>query len=207
MKRIIVILIVSTIMSAVPAAAADRENILMEPGRPANEISISYGGLSLPHMANIFGGILGTGLSGGYSKLDKASTVGAICLEYQRHLGRHIAVGGCIVEETVMLTFDKKTGETESGEPIYEEGDRQCNTFLTLMPSVKIPWFYREHVSMYSGFALGAWYNPNGGSSKFGFAGHVSAVGVDAGNSAVRAFAEIGFGFKGLALIGIRFSF
>lgn len=173
--------------------------------RPVNEISVSYGVISIPSIANVLAGVFGTAFTGGMAKADKISSTGAISIEYMNYLNSHIAVGGAIVEENTSIIFDSYSGKDEDGNTEYKEGEEQHYNFLTVMPVVKLPWFYREHFSMYSKLAAGLCVGTSNGDLSFG--AQVSPVGMDFGGKAIRGFAELGIGMQGMILGGLRWSF
>lgn len=205
MKRILSILAAS-IIAALPAFAAE-EGVEAKSGsvRPKNEVSVSYGTLSVPHIANILGGVFGTAFTGGLAKVDKIATSGAIGVEYMNYLNSHIAVGGCLTEECLTLSFDSYDGKDEDGNATYKDGEDQRNNYVTVMPAAKLPWFYYDHVSMYSKAGVGM--SVNTGSGDVNFALQVSPVGIDFGGKAFRGFAEVGFGMQGFLLAGLRWGF
>lgn len=172
---------------------------------PKNEVSISCGTLSLPHCAFIFAGIVGTTISGGMVKATDISTGGAVGLEYMRYLNRHIAVGGTYVGEKVSMTVESYDKKDENGNVIYKQGDAVLNNYVTLMPSVRLPWFYRDHFSMYTSLGAGVCANLSDKSAFLAF--QVNPVGMEIGGGNVRAFAEAGFGMKGLVTGGARIAF
>lgn len=194
---------------------------------PANEISVSYGRASVPGFVYTMGGVLGTAFTGGYARMSSSSaSTGAIGVEYMRYVHPHVAVGGLITYEDYLLGFDSRTGTDADGEAVYSKGPVQSHHTFTVMPSVKFPWFSRSHVSMYSklGAGLAFEYHPEvsvsgtdsegnrrteteEGGSQLSFAFQANPVGVDFGGDLARGFAEIGWGYQGLVMMGVRFRF
>ncbi|MCQ2134559.1 MAG: hypothetical protein MJY88_06290 [Bacteroidales bacterium] len=205
MKRILSILAAS-IIAALPAFAA-AEGVEAKSGsvRPRNEVSVSYGTLSVPHVANILGGVFGTAFTGGLAKVDKIATSGAIGVEYLNYLNSHIAVGGSIVEERLTLNFGSYDGKDEDGNATYKDGEDQHNNYITIMPTAKLPWFYYDHFSMYSKAGAGICVGTDSGDVTFGM--QLSPIGLDFGGKAFRGFAEVGFGMQGFLLAGLRWGF
>ena len=205
MKRILSIF-TALVIAALPAfAGSDGVETKSGSVRPKNEVSVSYGTLSIPHFANILGGVFGTAFTGGLAKVDKIATSGAIGIDYMNYLNSHIAVGGSIVEECLTLTFDSYNGKDEDGNATYKDGEDQHNNYVTIMPVAKLPWFYYDHFSMYSKAGAGVCVGTNTGDVTFGM--QLSPIGLDFGGKAFRGFAEIGFGMQGFLLAGLRWGF
>jgi hypothetical protein len=86
------------------------------------------------------------------------------------------------------------------------------------MPSVKFNWLRKDHFGMYSKLAAGVSLcnfkseneNKNSESeteNQVKFNWQASLIGIEAGGSRLRAFAELGFGEQGIGLLGIRYKF
>ena len=180
---------------------------------PANEVSLSVGVLSYPHMVMGFGGILASAFTAGNAEIDACNTVGAYSFEYMRYVHPHVAVGGIVTYEACRLKMVNKDGTPQ---------DSHWQHFMSAIPAVKFPWFSKEHVSMYSKAALGLMADVNEAYSttdsngeveetpsclniSLGF--QVTPVGIDFGGRSFRGFVETGFGVSGLVLGGLRYCF
>lgn len=203
MKRIL--LLAATIMLACTTLSAQQSNEFNYSGaaRPDfNEISLSYGYVTLNHLANSFGVILGAVIVAPLSNetfSDCAST-GLIGLEYMRYINSgRFAFGGLIGYEGIETSFKNK--ETQA---IRKAGEN----ILTVMPAAKVMWFNRAHVGMYSRAGVGASIAfVSGKSASCSLALQISPVGVDFGGKAVRGFVEAGFGTQGIINAGIKTCF
>lgn len=191
--------------------------------RPQNEVALSYGRASVPGIAMTLGGIFGTAFSFGLAAPEKMASTGAFSFEYFRYVHPRVAVGAVAAYENFILDFKTYAGKDEDGKAIYKSGgSRNHQHFLTIMPSLKVPYFCRQHVGLYGKVAVGAYWNYTEGYStfdsdgvetvhdptnKFSWAMQVTPIGVDFGGWAWRGFAELGFGMQGLISLGCRYSF
>ena len=88
------------------------------------------------------------------------------------------------------------------------------------MPAVKMDWLRRKHFGMYSKVALGATLRTEStdyddehkedemkSESNVHINCQVSLLGIEAGTTRLRAFAELGFGEQGTGLVGLRYKF
>lgn len=214
MKKTIVAITMSLLLVAMPVVAGNGETESVKTaGVPANEVSLCYGRVSLMHLAAGVGGVLGSSFSLGSQVMSSLNTTGAIGLEYFHYFAPHFALGGGLVGESLTMTFKKRvTDESgtavkdDQGNYVYEPGGSQTTNVLTVMPGFKFPWFYKEHVSMYSTLYAGVSMSL-GSDFSASFMGHASLVGVDFGNSQWRGFTEFGIGAKGLLNLGLRYNF
>lgn len=208
----------AALFATMPCFAQNIERTRVKTERPANEMSVGYGFVSVPDIALGFAGIFGTALTGGLARVHDISSTGTAALEYDRFLGRHVAVGGMVTLEHASITFDQYDGKDENGNNKYSPGSPQGTVFLSVMPVVKLPWFYKEHVSMYSkaGAGLATSFGGDKSSSSsdeasdkdsnISFALQASLVGIDFGSVKYRGFVELGFGMQGLVSFGFRYS-
>lgn len=173
-----------------------------------HEIGISYGALSNATW-QAFGEDLGTSMiSVGKVRYDDGKIFGALGLEYFYHVSPVIGVGALATytkETKDMYVFDEKSGEAK-------------NTFISVLPAVKFSWLRKKYLGMYSKVAAGVTFTSkkeeytrsdteNSSENKVNFNWQVSAFGLEAGSSYIRAFIELGVGEQGVALTGIRFKF
>lgn len=161
---------------------------------PANELGISYGGMNLPEFAMVIGGVLGEAFSLGHAEIEKLSSTGCVAAEYLRYVSPYIALGATATAEGFQLKFK-------------DSSDDGRTTFLSLMPTLKASWFRKEHFGMYSKLAAGAGASLNDKDSAMLFAFQVSPIGLEAGNAAVRGFAELGMGYQNFLCAGVRYCF
>lgn len=133
---------------------------------------------------------------------DQSSFVGPIGAEYYYHLTPAVAVGG------VAVFAHCKAEDEDTGEKDLKE------TFITLMPSVKINWLRKKHFGMYSALSAGVMFlslSSNEDDAKdetlSTFMFQATALGMEFGSSSIRGFAELGLGEKGLLCAGLRYKF
>lgn len=188
---------------------------------PANEVSLSYGRVSIPSFAYTFGGIFGAAFGFGSIKPEQMYSVGAISAEYMRYVHPHVAVGGGLTYEIYNLTFSHKVGTDEGGNAIYKADKPSLNHIVSIMPAVKFPWFSYPHVSMYSKVAGGFMVIHNPGytaekdgktetkdaSTQVNWAMQATPIGVDFGGTNFRGFVDLGVGMQGLIIAGLRYNF
>lgn len=204
MKRILNIIILSILISIFTGIESHAQTFVSRQGYefPANEISLSYGYITVPHIAYAFGGIFGTAFSLGLAKVSEINSTGAVALDYQRYVCRSVAVGAVLAYENCAIRFDSSDGE---GGTI--EGERQNSSIISIMPAAKFQWFNCRNVGMYSKLAAGAMMSISKDSSSVGFAFQLSPVCIDFGGCACRGFLEAGLGSQGLVQAGIRYCF
>ncbi len=192
-----------------------------------NELSISYGRVTIPSFAFVVGGVLATAFSFGLAEMDDYSSTGGISVGYYNYLNNHIAIGCDASFECISLGMKGYSGKDESGKSMYENKmDPNRNVFLSVMPGVKLPWFNRKHFSMYSKLNAGAMlqHSPKYEEYKEGtdgqavkevtaaqtsvsFACQIDPIGMEFGNISFRGFLELGVGMEGLMKLGFRYAF
>ncbi len=195
--------------------------------RPNNELSVSYGRVTIPSFAFFLGGVLGTAFSFGLAAMDEYSTTGCISAGYYNYLNNHIAIGCDASFECVSLSMKGYSGKDESGKATYENKmDPNLNTFLAVMPGVKLPWFNRKRLSIYSKLNAGAMmqFTPEtieykesadghpepdliAAKSSITFACQIDPIGMEFGGTSFRGFLEAGIGMEGLVKLGLKRSF
>lgn len=194
---------------------------------PANEFNLSYGRASLPSIAMVVGGSFATVFTFGLATMDRFWTTGTVTAGYYRYLNNHVALGGDVIYERLCLEMRSYSGKDENGNALYEnELTPHPNSFISVVPGVKLPWFNNSHFSMYSklnaGFAVA--YSPrvvtteegsdgqpeenvSEASTDFTYAIQFSPIGMDFGGQSFRGFIELGLGMQGLICGGIKYAF
>ena len=170
-----------------------------------HEVAISYGLWSNSEIIDAFENVGGI-LVG--ARFDNEKYFGPISAEYFYHTKNWLGVGGIFAygqyEQDVYLAKQK-------------DGVRK-NTYLTLMPAVKLDWLRKKHFGMYSKLAFGATlrsekYTSDTGSNKDESDSEVhvnwqaSLLGMEFGSPTFRGFLELGTGEQGIALVGLRYKF
>lgn len=173
-----------------------------------HEIGISYGFGSNSDIINGFGGGLGKALGGARS--ENRVRFGALSAEYFYHVSEVIGVGGILSYARYKEDVYWRSDDTKSGVDKLN--------YFTIMPSVKFNWLRKDHFGMYSKLAAGASLSniksesenknsESGTENKVHFNWQASLIGIEAGGSRLRGFAELGFGEQGIGLLGIRYKF
>lgn len=174
-----------------------------------HEVAISYGGLSTSQWVDIFETI--GGLMVGMN-LENEVVTGPISAEYFYHTKNWLGIGGIFVFGQSKQDVYSRITDSYFGS--------YTNTYLTLMPAVKMDWLRRKHFGMYSKVALGATLRTEStdyddehkedemkSESNVHINCQVSLLGIEAGTTRLRAFAELGFGEQGTGLVGLRYKF
>ena len=169
------------------------------------EVAITYGLWSNSEIIDAFENV-GGALVG--AKFENEKFSGPISAEYFYHVKNWLGVGGII-------------GYGQNKQDVYLLGDKDGeskNTYLTLMPAVKLDWLRKKHFGMYSKLAFGATlrsekYNSDVSSSKDDSDSEIhvnwqaSLLGIEAGSPTFRGFMELGTGEQGIFLVGVRYKF
>lgn len=175
-----------------------------------HEVALSYGCLSNSSFLSVYEDMLNILVTAGHGYLDDKAFIGPIGVEYFYRLNKVFSVGGIGVfamqNKDIMVEhsgLDQKIGSAHE-------------YFYTIMPAVKADWLRRPHFGLYSKLALGTTiYNErqkyDDGQKQNDAAATVawqaSVIGLEAGGSHLRGFAEFGMGEQGVALFGIRYKF
>lgn len=171
-----------------------------------HEVAVSYGALSNADLFSYLEDAFTVAASVGKVKYENEKFVGTFGVEYFYRVSNLFAVGGIAAYAT-------------QSKDIMAGGDKlgtMHDHFFSVMPAVKCDWLRRRHFGMYSKLGLGV--NILTDKQKFNdgetahdatatFAWQLSLVGLEAGSQNVRAFAELGCGEQGMALIGLRCKF
>lgn len=161
------------------------------------QISVSVGYISV---FDIFESITFGLISGlTQSEIDEMGSFATINLGYLYNLNKHWAVGA----ETTYQHFSAKFKDTSK--------DASTINHLTIMPAIRVYWFNKPTVAMYSKLCAGGSLvlsNSGDDSSVSGcFAAQLSPIAIEFGKNKIRGFVEAGLGMQGLANAGIRYSF
>lgn len=167
---------------------------------PANEVSLSYGYLTPIDFGMVLADAFMISFSLGYSSMDNIVFSGAVGAGYYRRVNKTFALGGLLAYEHFSYDTKNKEGEITSNTKMEN---------FSLLPSAKIFWFERPHVSMYSRFSAGATVLAanNGSDPEFGFMFHVSPIAIEAGGYNTRGFLELGLGVSGMISGGVKYRF
>ena len=170
-----------------------------------HEVAISLGVWSNSEIIDAFENV-GGALVG--ARFENEKFTGPISAEYFYHVKNWLGVGGILAYgqcEQDVYFVGKKDGVSK-------------NTYLTLMPAVKLDWLRKKHFGMYSKLAFGATlrnekYDSDSDSSKDDSDSEVhvnwqaSLLGMEFGGPTIRGFLELGTGEQGIALVGLRYKF
>lgn len=167
---------------------------------PSNEVSVSVGYATHPHVALTFGDAFGGIIDGDASP---ENSLGSYGLTYMHNFNNRFGVGA-----------------TTSYEYIYKnakDGKKYSENFFTVMPTARAYWFRHNKFGMYSRLAAGVALNCSKGYVKgtgeektqtdvlFGF--HLAPVSMEFGSNKVSGFLELGWGYQGVVNAGVKFGF
>ena len=202
-KSILAVAIALMMVSA-PVFAKSNDGSKQQIDFPKNEVSVGYGFMSYMPILSVLESMSTMGVAallGTNIDLTGVYSTGSISAEYMHHFGNHFALGGALSYESLSTTYLQE-GSTEAMESRV--------SVISILPSVKFPWFHKPHVDMYSKIALGCSImsdkGEEGGSSAM-FAGQLSPICIDFGGNAFRGFVETGFGIQGIFAGGVRYRF
>ena len=171
-----------------------------------NEISITYGQVTLPQFAYVMGGVLGVAFSLGHFTFENSRMLGSAGIEYVHYVNNWLGFGGAVMCDYMTadaFSVDGDGNKTPNGK--YNLG------YVSAMPVVKFAWFNRPHVGLYSKLGFGAGMAFSDGDSNpadnVSFSGQVTPLGFDFGGESFRGFIEAGVGMQGLVNGGIRWQF
>ena len=170
-----------------------------------NEFTLTYGQITVPQFAYVFGGVLGAAFSLGHFTFDNAHMYGAAGVEYVHYVNNWLGFGG-------MVLCDYMTADAYS---VDGDGNKTPNGkfdlgFVSAMPVVKFAWFNRPHVGLYSKLGVGAgltFDEENSFGKNLTWSGQITAIGIDFGGQTFRGFVDLGVGMQGLVSAGLRWQF
>ena len=163
-----------------------------------NEVSVGAGLIATSDLQSISYRLMASLLDLASTEENPLETSNSGCnsAEYFHYLGDLVAVGGIVGYHSYSV----------------KQGDfKDSFTSYTLLPTIKLSWYNRDHFSSYSKLALGASLlhkeQSEGPSNAVTFNGQITFLGIDAGWRRLRFFGEVGFGQQGMAYTGIRYRF
>ena len=173
-----------------------------------HEVAISMGLYSNSQWIDVLENATMVTVSGSAVHFDNDHFTGPLSAEYFYHAKPWLGVGGIFAFGTNkqdIIVSNKKSGEVK-------------HSYFTLMPAVKFDWLRKKNFGMYSKLAVGMTLRTESTSdlddeveSDSETAAHVnwqiSALGIEVGSPTLRAFAEVGTGEQGFALVGLRYKF
>ena len=183
-----------------PSFAQSAEASKQVNDRAKNEISVSYGTITITQISAVLGGLFVTAFSGGNIVMEKFNGKGAISLSYYRALNNWLAVGADLACENASLTLRNKITDTRTESPV---------TAFSPMLTAKGNWLRRNHFDIYSRISAGAMImkNPVRGTVNATFIAQVSPIGLEFGGINFRGFIEGGAGAQGSIIAGLKFRF
>jgi len=166
-----------------------------------HQLSVSYGGFSTTSLEDEFG--IGTL----FNKNEKYEGIGTFNIGYGYTIKRYFNIGLDVSYEHGTITNKEKNTE-------------KSLDHATIMPRVRIFWFHKSNISMYSKLGFGAKYTSRsltkGNKSSLSddeldpewhTALQLTLVGAEVGGQNFRGFSEFGFGQQGIIQAGIRYAF
>lgn len=184
---------------SVQAQQADYDN--------KHELAVSYGAYSNSKYFSFIEDLVTLSITNGSVSDKNEKFIGPISVEYFYRMNQWLSLGGigafAVSKKDICMNSTKEKFGTSRG------------YYMTIMPAAKADWLRRKHFGMYSKLALGVTVltlkDKVDNDSETGTAATVnwqlSLVGLEAGSSKLRAFAELGIGEQGVALIGLRYKF
>ena len=174
------------------------------------EISVSYGYITLPQAVDLIGAGGGTLLGGllagivdiiapgnqdSPKRIDNGGT-GGFSFQYLYSLNRTIKLGGT-------FCYESTWGE-------WNNGSDYLVHYPAIMATSKFVWFNHKHFGMYSKLSLGLMLVLDGKKEEKPIpmlAAQASSVCMEFGGKALRGFLETGWGNQGLLNFGVKYSF
>ena len=170
-----------------------------------NEFTITYGQVTVPQFAYVFGGAMGVAFSLGHFTFDNAHMFGVAGIEYVHYVNNWLGFGGMVLCD--YMTADAYSVDSDGNKTPKGKFDLG---FVSAMPVVKFAWFNRPHVGLYSKLGVGAGLSFDDDSSfgeNFTWSGQITPIGIDFGGESFRGFVEAGVGMQGVVSAGVRWLF
>lgn len=177
-----------------------------------HEVALSYGAMSTSQWLDVFETIVNNIVGARY---ENERIFGPLAVEYFYHAKKWLGVGGTFVYGSNTQDIVRYDSEIDGDKQV---GDITRNYF-TLMPAVKFDWLRKKYFGLYSKAAFGATlreetvtsYDTTKNPSKHDTMIHINwqttLIGIEAGGSYLRGFAEMGVGEQGFVLGGLRYKF
>ncbi len=171
-----------------------------------HEVGITYGVYSNSQYFSFLEDLVTLSVTGGSLSNENEKFFGPMTVEYFYRVKPWLGVGGIgaiLINNKDLYLHDAKCGTS-----------RSC--YFSLLPAVKADFLRRKHFGMYSKLGIGVTVlslkdKLDTGDKESGTAATVnwqlSLIGMEAGGSKLRGFAELGFGEQGIFLAGIRYKF
>ena len=169
-----------------------------------HQLSVNYGVATLYDFAEVMGDIFVGAFDhmlGDKDDLELSDMSGGFTIGYRYNLNDRWAIG-------LDGSYEKMT---MSGK--HNAGNSLTRNYYSIMPTARVYWFNKSHVSMYSRAAAGVVIftsksnKDNKTESNATFTGQLSPIGIEVGGQVLRGFGEFGFGAEGLLQVGARCSF
>lgn len=188
--------------------------------RAQDEITLSYGCVSVPCFAYTFASTFATVLTFGLIEPENFHSTGVVSAGYWHNFSPRFSVGGSLAYENFRMNFNQYAGKDENGQTIRELSGWDRISFTSLMPGIRYRWVNREHFGMFTrANAGGIWYHnreidvqadedhreTHPAGDDFGFAFQLSLIGIEMGKGHWRCMAEIGWGMEGFATAGVKY--
>lgn len=162
-----------------------------------NEITIGYGLKSLITL-------------NGYSGKEFDWPLGNFHLQYLYNLNGHVGLGmlldythSNVVTKEVIFDYDER-GRFIGGHLNYIDNGTE---WFTISPTIRIYWFNKKNVAMYSRFGVGVVFSTGYKNSAY-IAPNISGVSIEVGGERLRFCTELlSIGTYGLFNGGIKYSF
>lgn len=197
--------------------------LLMEASADSkHHLSVGYGILTHSEMKEIFSEVfeidktIPTELPYVGKSNDLQTTTGCIGLSYDRSFGKHVYLGVFFGFEQLNIDQTRYVcKEYKLGEPnwLTYDGKLQRQVFL-VMPHLKLYWFNKRIVGMYSKLSFGAHFDKDSYKDEITeeetkeskFACQISPVCIELGLRRLKGFFEAGYGMQGVGMLGIKYS-
>lgn len=196
MKKVIAVLIGLALLGT-PSLRAQQFN-----GGPKNDLSASYGYITIPQFAITLGGVLGTAFSFGYANLEEILSTGSIQLEYLHRTNNWLWIGGCVSGEKDTLVMSTK----DSDGNVTGKNNSDLIT-ANLCFTAKANWLRRRKMAMYTRLSAGAFTTFGEDENKLSPSIQLSLLGLEAGGENFRGFIEVGAGMHGILSGGFKYLF
>lgn len=177
--------------------------LLMGQETKPNAVTLSYGVASTDEIMSIWGDVFGSIV--GYSR-EEVKTSGVIILNYNRDIAKLWSIGGG-------LAYEQSVGNAYI---LGNKVGKDNRYYLTIALEGRINYLKKPIFNLYSGLGLGytiakgtITYDDKSPDTKQDFSHvnyQITAVGFRVGKD-LAGVAEVGFGYKGIANIGVSYRF